>query len=110
MNAAPATPRGARSAGEADSTVLTGSSRITLQLDGVTCTVARGTTVAAALAQHGSAGTRRSVAGAVRAPFCGMGVCHECRVDIDGLRRLACQVLCRDGMQVRTDLSDRTSP
>jgi succinate dehydrogenase/fumarate reductase-like Fe-S protein len=31
-----------------------------------------------------------------------MGVCQECRVSIDGQRRLACQTLCRDGMQVET--------
>ncbi|HCI6741169.1 TPA: (2Fe-2S)-binding protein, partial [Klebsiella variicola subsp. variicola] len=36
----------------------------------------------------------------LRAPFCGMGVCQECRVTVDGLRVLACQTLCRAGMQI----------
>jgi succinate dehydrogenase/fumarate reductase-like Fe-S protein len=31
-----------------------------------------------------------------------MGICQECRVMIDGRRRLACQTLCRDGMHVDT--------
>lgn len=78
---------------------------ITVTLDGQAVRVAAGTTVAAALAQASPLGaTRRSVRGDVRAPLCGMGICHECRVQIDGLRRLACQTLCRDGMQVQTGL------
>ncbi|MBV7543889.1 2Fe-2S iron-sulfur cluster-binding protein [Acidovorax sp. sic0104] len=78
---------------------------ITLTLDGQTVRVALGTTVAAALAQALPPGaTHRSVRGEVRAPLCGMGICHECRVQIDGVRRLACQTLCRDGMQVQTGL------
>jgi succinate dehydrogenase/fumarate reductase-like Fe-S protein len=32
-----------------------------------------------------------------------MGICHECRVLVDGRRRLACQTLCTDGMVVDTD-------
>lgn len=57
-------------------------------------------TVAAALAIAGLAHTRISVSGKLRAPVCGMGVCHECRVSIDGMRRLACQTLVREGMRV----------
>jgi aerobic-type carbon monoxide dehydrogenase small subunit (CoxS/CutS family) len=61
-----------------------------------------GTTVAAALALGGDGSARTSVSGQRRAPLCGMGICQECRVTVDGLRRLACQTLCRDGMQVET--------
>eukprot|EP01035_Chromulina_nebulosa_P006512 gene6513-8807_t len=32
--------------------------------------------------------------GEARAPLCGMGVCHECRVHIQGRIRLACQTAC----------------
>ncbi len=60
-----------------------------------------GTTVAAALAQVKSF-SRLSVTGEARTPFCGMGVCQECRVKIKGLRVLACQTLCQDGMKVET--------
>jgi succinate dehydrogenase/fumarate reductase-like Fe-S protein len=45
---------------------------------------------------------RVSVAGQPRAPFCGMGICQECRVAIDGRRRLACQTVCGEGMRVET--------
>lgn len=73
-----------------------------LILDGRPLRVVAGTTVAAALALGGDGTTRTSVSGQRRAPLCGMGVCQECRVTIDGQRRLACQTLCRDGMQVET--------
>ncbi len=48
----------------------------------------------------GAAGT--SATGKPRAPFCGMGVCQECRVLVDGRRRLACQTVCAEGMRVET--------
>jgi succinate dehydrogenase/fumarate reductase-like Fe-S protein len=31
---------------------------------------------------------------------CGMGICQECRVRVDGQVRLACQTLCVQGMRV----------
>ncbi|SEI18930.1 (2Fe-2S)-binding protein [Pseudomonas asplenii] len=73
-----------------------------LTLDGRALRVAEGTTVAAALALGGDGCSRTSVSGQRRAPLCGMGICQECRVSIDGYRRLACQTLCQDGMRVET--------
>jgi len=73
-----------------------------LNIDGRALQVAPGTTVAAALSLAGDGCSRTSVTGQRRAPLCGMGICQECRVNIDGLRRLACQTLCREGMQVET--------
>ncbi|WP_434563479.1 2Fe-2S iron-sulfur cluster-binding protein [Pseudomonas sp. Z4-20] len=73
-----------------------------LFLDGRPLSVADGTSVAAALALGADGCSRTSVTGQRRAPLCGMGVCQECRVMIDGCRRLACQTLCHEGMQVRT--------
>ncbi|HCG1058983.1 TPA: (2Fe-2S)-binding protein, partial [Pseudomonas aeruginosa] len=46
--------------------------------------------------------SRSAVGGGRRAPFCGMGACQECRVLIDGRRRLACQTVCQSGMRVET--------
>jgi aerobic-type carbon monoxide dehydrogenase small subunit (CoxS/CutS family) len=49
----------------------------------------------------GSSALRRSVSGELRGPLCGMGVCFECRVAIDGRRHVrSCQLLCREGMEV----------
>jgi aerobic-type carbon monoxide dehydrogenase small subunit (CoxS/CutS family) len=65
--------------------------------------VAPGVTVAAAIAMAGNTITRRSGSGAARAPLCGMGICQECRVTIDGrAHQLSCQTLCADGMHVVT--------
>ncbi len=65
-----------------------------------------GISVAAAIALSGNPVTRISVTGQTRAPVCGMGICMECRVSIDGLaQQLACQTLCLEGMQIRTGQS-----
>ncbi|PWV64422.1 2Fe-2S iron-sulfur cluster-binding protein [Plasticicumulans acidivorans] len=73
-----------------------------LYIDGQRISVAAGTSVAAALALAGDGCSRSALNGTRRAPLCGMGVCQECRVSIDGQRRLACQTPCRDGMRVET--------
>jgi len=74
-------------------------------VDGHPIEIAAGTLVAAAveLAAPGR-GARVSPAGLRRQPLCGMGVCGECRVAIDGrAHRLGCQTLCAPGMEIRTD-------
>jgi predicted molibdopterin-dependent oxidoreductase YjgC len=80
---------------------------VTLVVDGRRVAVAPGLSVAAALARVGDGVTRTSVSGMARAPLCGMGICQECRVDIDGRRVLACQTVCRDGMDISTGLPQR---
>jgi succinate dehydrogenase/fumarate reductase-like Fe-S protein len=75
---------------------------IEITLDGHVLEVAPGTTVAAALYLGGDGSSRTSVSGERRAPLCGMGICQECRVTIDGQRRLACQTICVTGMSVET--------
>ena len=74
-----------------------------LHIDGRLVRVKEGSSVAAALRVAGGMGAARtSITGQPRAPFCGMGVCQECRVRIDGRRMLACQTVCAEGMQVET--------
>lgn len=82
--------------------------KLALWIDQVPVAVARGTSVAAALAQRPPGVARVSVRGEERAPLCGMGICHECRVTIDGRRMLACQTVCEDGMDIRTGLAETT--
>lgn len=77
---------------------------IAIRVDGQSVEVAEGVTLAAAIAISGTARFRRSVTGEPRAPLCGMGICWECRVTVDGVPHVkSCQVPCRDGMEVRTD-------
>ena len=60
--------------------------------------------VAAALLGASTTSFRTSVSGAKRGPLCGMGICHECRVTIDGVaHRRSCMIAVADGMQVVTD-------
>lgn len=62
-----------------------------------------GDTVAAALLAAGVTSFRETpVSGASRAPYCMMGVCFDCLVEIDGVpNRQACMMLVTQGMKVR---------
>ncbi|SDF55177.1 (2Fe-2S)-binding protein [Dyella sp. 333MFSha] len=74
-----------------------------LIVDGVIRRVPASITVAAALLSL-DLPFRRSVSGQHRAAVCGMGVCFECRVRIDGVaQQRACQVTVRDGMTVDSE-------
>ena len=80
-------------------------SNVRVVIDGETVEIEEGSTIAAALARCGASGrgTRASVSGEPRSAMCGMGVCQECRVSVDGRAHvLACQTLCRDGQLIRT--------
>lgn len=77
---------------------------IELKINGRSVSVPPGTVVAAALAHAGVAHFRNSIHGQPRGPLCGMGVCMECRVTVNGRAHCrSCQTLCAPGMEVRTD-------
>lgn len=79
------------------------SGHVRIVIDGLTVEVPERISVAAALLGL-ERPFRRSVDGQHRAAVCGMGVCFECRVGIDGLaQQRACQVTVREGMRVDTD-------
>ncbi|HEX7737489.1 MAG TPA: (2Fe-2S)-binding protein [Ktedonobacteraceae bacterium] len=76
---------------------------IQLTVNGQPVCVPAGSIVAAALAQAGVTSFRHSVSGEARAPLCGMGICFECRVTINGKAyALSCQTMCEEGMEVTT--------
>jgi len=65
--------------------------------------VEAGMTVAAALLNNGISAFRDSVNGAPRGPLCGMGICFECRVTVNGIEGVrACLVECAAGMVIET--------
>lgn len=73
-----------------------------IKINDLVVRVRPGTTVAAAMIEAG-ANTRHSVCGQPRQPLCGMGICYECRAQVDGeAHQRTCQILCRPGMQVVT--------
>lgn len=71
-----------------------------------------GDSVAAALLAAGIDDFRaHPVDGCGRAPYCMMGVCFECLVEIDGRQnQQACLVSARPGMIVRRQAGARTVP
>jgi predicted molibdopterin-dependent oxidoreductase YjgC len=82
---------------------------VAVTFDGQALRVPQGASVAAALL---AAGVRRfrttPVSGAPRAPFCMMGVCFECLVEIDGVaNRQSCLVPVAEGMTIRSQLGMR---
>ena len=76
---------------------------IALDFEGTAFEACAGDTVAAALLANGVLVFRTTpVSGTPRGPWCLIGNCHECLVEIDGEpNRQACMVEVRAGMRVR---------
>ncbi|BCH68141.1 MULTISPECIES: (2Fe-2S)-binding protein [Rhizobium/Agrobacterium group] len=77
---------------------------VCLTVDGHLVAASPDDTVATALLIAGVTPFRKTpVSGAPRAPYCGMGVCFDCLVTIDGeANRQACLTPVREGMTVTT--------
>ncbi|UTX53019.1 (2Fe-2S)-binding protein [Leucobacter aridicollis] len=72
----------------------------TFEGDPIRC--APGASVAAALIATGKRGWRETRSGASRGLFCGIGVCFDCLVEIDGESgQRSCMVPLKEGMDVR---------
>ena len=77
---------------------------IRISVNGTPLEVPDGVSLAAALLNAGYSAFRTSVMGEARAPICGMGICFECRVTLDGVvGQRACLEPVREGMQVVLD-------
>jgi D-hydroxyproline dehydrogenase subunit gamma len=81
--------------------------QIVIELDGVQETVPAGVSVAAALLYLDKIPLRHSAVNAApRAPFCMMGICFECLIEVDGVaNQRACQLQVQAGMRLRRQLS-----
>ncbi len=72
-------------------------------VDGRPTPALEGETVAAALTAAGQLALRDHAAGGERGLYCGMGVCFDCRVSIDGRSgERACLALVRPGLRILT--------
>ncbi|MBJ7223531.1 MULTISPECIES: (2Fe-2S)-binding protein [unclassified Brenneria] len=75
---------------------------VELDVDGTTVAVAQSRTLAIALLEAGYHATRRNHRGEPCAPYCLMGVCFECLVQVDGVDNVqSCLVRVQAGMKVR---------
>ncbi|MBF9060934.1 (2Fe-2S)-binding protein [Rhodobacterales bacterium HKCCSP123] len=76
--------------------------RVAVSFDGTALELPEGATLAAALLAAGVGVFRQTpVSGAPRAPFCMMGACFDCLVEIDGVLRQACMVEVTAGLEIR---------
>jgi D-hydroxyproline dehydrogenase subunit gamma len=76
---------------------------VRVRVNGQPVTVPVGSTVAVAVLVSGAA-CRISVTGEERGPLCGMGICFECRVAINGqAHRRGCQILSEPDMEITSD-------
>ncbi|MBL8587503.1 MAG: FAD-dependent oxidoreductase, partial [Methylobacteriaceae bacterium] len=78
--------------------------------EGRSIEAAPGETIAAALVAAGEVALRGTRTGDLRGPFCGMGVCHDCLVAVDGRTARACMTAVADGMGVTRHRPDLPAP
>lgn len=77
-------------------------SRVRATFEGEPLSCEPGASVAAALISTGKNAWRETRTGAKRGLFCGIGVCFDCLVEIDGESgQRACMIPLADGMDVR---------
>lgn len=73
--------------------------RVDVTWDGTPLSLPDGSNLAAALLAAGVDVFRHTpVSNAPRAPFCMMGACFDCLVEIDGVTRQACMLVVTEGM------------
>jgi hypothetical protein len=75
---------------------------VSVTIEGEAARVPRGCTAAAAMFMHIEGATRTTaVSGEGRAPYCMMGVCFECLLEIDGEpNQQGCLVSVQEGMRI----------
>ena len=83
--------------------------RVTVTIDGVPCEARAGESVAATLLAAGRLDCRTAAtSGAPRGPFCLMGACQECLVEVDGRpNQEACRTPVVAGMRIVTQRGAR---
>ena len=75
--------------------------RLTVHFDGAPLDLPKGSNLAAALLAAGVGVFRHTpVSGAPRAPFCMMGACFDCLVEIDGVVQQACMIEVEPGLRI----------
>jgi predicted molibdopterin-dependent oxidoreductase YjgC len=84
---------------------------VRLVVDGIEVLAYEGESVAAALMAAGQRGLRTAPRrGEPRGIYCGIGLCFECAVTIDGRRSIrACLTPVRDGLRVATAFPDEVT-
>ena len=75
--------------------------RVKVILDDVALSLPQGANLAAALLAAGVPVFRDTpISGAPRGPFCMMGACFDCLIEIEGTTRQACMIEVTDGLEI----------
>ena len=78
---------------------------IRFSFDGLQMSAYPGDTIASALYAAGKRSWRQSRPGDERGLLCGMGICFDCVLSVDGVSNVrACQTIVRDGMVVAPNM------
>ncbi|MBM3343909.1 MAG: (2Fe-2S)-binding protein [Betaproteobacteria bacterium] len=87
----------------------TPSERVTVLVDDVTVQVPPGYTAAAAMLMNTDEATRTTAtSNQPRAPYCMMGVCFECLMEINGVpNQQGCLVIVSEGMRINRQQGKR---
>jgi len=84
---------------------------VTVTVDGDALRVPASLSAAAVVLLHGGVSRTTPVSGSPRAPYCMMGVCFDCLMEIDGVQnRQACLVQVADGMRINAQGGARKVP
>jgi len=80
---------------------------VEIEFDGTAVAVPAGISLAAVIFYLDAMPARKTIlSGSPRAPFCMMGACFECLLEIDGIEnQRACQVEVKAGMKVTRQLT-----
>jgi predicted molibdopterin-dependent oxidoreductase YjgC len=86
-----------------------GAREVRVTIDGREITVCADLSVAAAVLAYADGVTRTTpISNTPRAPYCLMGVCFDCLMEIDGVQnRQACLVPVREGMRIERQSGKR---
>jgi len=85
-------------------TTVTRTGRIRISVNGRKAYAYKGETVLAALLAAGYRVLRKDQNGQARGAFCGMGICYDCLVTINGIGNMrSCMVEVEEGMEIWTD-------
>ena len=75
--------------------------RVPVRFAGETLMLPEGANLAAALLAAGVRVLRHTpVSGAPRAPYCMMGACFECLIEVEGVVRQACMMEVAEGLEI----------
>ncbi|MGJ5621497.1 (2Fe-2S)-binding protein [Sulfitobacter sp. MF3-043] len=75
--------------------------QVLVRFEGADLMLPRGENLAGALLVAGVMPFRHTpVSGAPRGPYCMMGACYDCLVEIDGVTRQACMLQVTEGMEI----------